>query len=105
MPVPKITERHPKSSIKSLKGTPADNAPNIPRQSAKPVTTAKWPGLNHRVANFNIETQATPIDAPIIKRGKIAKCSRSYIKIHHKLICHDCGDHPMEKARKVKRYS
>lgn len=52
--------------ITSLKGTPADNAPNIPKQSAKPVTTAKRSGLNQRAGNFKIETQATPIDAPII---------------------------------------
>ena len=39
--------------------------------------------------------------AVIIKRGKVAKRSSSYIKIQHKLIRHDCGDHPMEKARKI----
>ncbi len=61
-----MTERHPNKFIKSLRGTPADKAPNIPKHSAKPVTTANWFGLNHRVDNFKIETQATPIDAPMI---------------------------------------
>ena len=61
-----MTERHPSRFINSLSGTPADKAPNIPKQRARPVTTANWFGLNHRVDNFKIETHATPIDAPMI---------------------------------------
>jgi hypothetical protein len=67
-----MTARQPNNSIKSLKGTPADKAPNIPRHNAIPVTTVKWFGLNQRVDNFKIETQATPIDAPMMSLPKLA---------------------------------
>ena len=69
-----MIERHPKRFIKSLSGAPADNAPNIPKHSASPVTTVNWFGLNHLVDNFKIETQATPIDAPIISLPILAAC-------------------------------
>lgn len=42
--------------------------------------------------------------AVIVERGKVAKSRRSYTEVHHKLIRHDCGDHPVEKTRKIERY-
>ena len=72
MPAPNITDRHPKESNNKVKGTPADKAPKMPRLSAKPVIMAKRFGINHWVDSFNMETQATPIDHPIISLPKLA---------------------------------
>ena len=66
VPAANITDRHPKESNNKVKGTPADKAPKMPRLSAKPVIMAKRFGINHWVDSFNMETQATPIDPPII---------------------------------------